>query len=394
MKKILLLFFVAFGLNIHAQVAINTDGSALTIQPCWMKSTTKGLLAPRMTLVQRSAIVNPTTGLTIFQTDGIKGLYYNSGTPAVPAWDLVGSNAGQWLNNGADIYYDAGNVGIGTSTPLANFHVAKNIPGYTALFGSNILGYNGGTNVSIGDDSGFSLLYVGQSSDNKGYMAWNYDPTPANAQLMVGTFNGSNPLLLQPIGGNVGIGNVVPAGLFHVAKVDNTQTGIFGIPLSTFNSVSNVSIGDDIGTALLYVGQSTDYKGFLIWNSNPTPANAQFWIGTYNGSNPMVLQPVGGNVGIGTYTPASRLQVDYDASGSSYLGYNVYHPNYTFHNEDPLNGPGQSASYDFRASASNNGTGYGVSSTNSASLGYSFWGDLYSFGSSGYNYNDYSRCGG
>ncbi|MBK7031088.1 MAG: hypothetical protein IPH45_18635 [Bacteroidales bacterium] len=46
MKKILLLFFVAFGLNIHAQVAINTDGSApdnsamldvkSTTKDCWL----------------------------------------------------------------------------------------------------------------------------------------------------------------------------------------------------------------------------------------------------------------------------------------------------------------------------------------------------------------------
>jgi hypothetical protein len=395
MKKLFLLFLVALGLNIHAQVAVNADGSAPDNSAMLdVKSTTKGLLAPRMTLAQRTAIVNPATGLTIFQTDGIKGLYYNSGTPAVPAWALVGSNAGQWLNNGADIYYSAGNVGIGTSTPLANFHVAKNIPGYTALFGSNILGYNGSTNVSIGDDAGMSLLYVGQSSDNKGYVAWSYDPTPGNAQFMVGTYNGVNPLVLQPIGGNVGIGNVVPAGLFHVAKVDNTQTGIFGTPLSNFNSVSNVSIGDDIGTALLYVGQSTDYKGYLIWNSNPTPANAQFWVGTYNGSNPLVLQPVGGNVGIGTYTPASRLHVDYDGSGSSYLGYSAYNPSYIFHSEDAANGSGQSATYAFRTSAANNGIGYGVYYSNSASKGFSFWGDLYSFGTSGFNYNDYTRCGG
>ncbi|MBK7174696.1 MAG: hypothetical protein IPH84_16035 [Bacteroidales bacterium] len=76
-----------------------------------------------MTFAQRNAIVNPATGLTIFQTDVVTGLYYNSGTPAVPVWQLVGNNAGQWLNNGSTIYYNNGYVGIGTDTPLRKLHV-------------------------------------------------------------------------------------------------------------------------------------------------------------------------------------------------------------------------------------------------------------------------------
>jgi hypothetical protein len=42
----------------------------------------------------------------------------------------------------------------------------------------------------------------------------------------------------------------------------------------------------------------------------------------------------------------------------------------------------------------NDGTGYGYTSTNSGAAGQSFWGDQYSFGSGGWNYNDFSRCGG
>jgi len=124
MKTLFIVLLLAVGFSLHAQVAINTDGTAPNSSAMLdVKSTTKGLLAPRMTLAQRNAITNPATGLTIYQTDGIPGLYYNSGTPAAPAWVLIGNNAGQWLNNGTSIYYKLGNVGIGISTPVAFLHV-------------------------------------------------------------------------------------------------------------------------------------------------------------------------------------------------------------------------------------------------------------------------------
>src|ERR1700755_106271 len=45
-----------------------------------IKSTTKGLLIPRMTLAQRNAIVTPVTGLLIYQTNSTTGFYYYDGS--------------------------------------------------------------------------------------------------------------------------------------------------------------------------------------------------------------------------------------------------------------------------------------------------------------------------
>ncbi|TND03208.1 MAG: hypothetical protein FD123_3991 [Bacteroidetes bacterium] len=42
----------------------------------------------------------------------------------------------------------------------------------------------------------------------------------------------------------------------------------------------------------------------------------------------------------------------------------------------------------------NDGTSYAQISANDATRGYNFWGDTYTFGVGGWNYNDYDRCGG
>src|SRR6266581_1986949 len=50
-----------------------------------IKSTSKGLLIPRMTKTQRDAIAAPATGLMIYQTNSTPGFYYYSGI----AWTAV-----------------------------------------------------------------------------------------------------------------------------------------------------------------------------------------------------------------------------------------------------------------------------------------------------------------
>ena len=61
-------------------VGINADGSTPNSSAILdVSSTSKGFLAPRMTSAQRTAISSPATGLTVYQTDGNKGLYCYDG---------------------------------------------------------------------------------------------------------------------------------------------------------------------------------------------------------------------------------------------------------------------------------------------------------------------------
>ncbi len=104
MKKIftLLVASLIFILPVAAQsVAVNNDGSAPNASALLdIKSIDKGLLIPRMTSAQRTAISSPATGLLIYQTNGSTGFYYNAGTPATPNWILLSSQLSGWSTTG------------------------------------------------------------------------------------------------------------------------------------------------------------------------------------------------------------------------------------------------------------------------------------------------------
>lgn len=74
MRELFMLFFLGGCIWANAQVAVNTDGAAPDASSMLdIKSTSKGVLLPRMTLIQRSAIASPANGLMIYQNDNSPG---------------------------------------------------------------------------------------------------------------------------------------------------------------------------------------------------------------------------------------------------------------------------------------------------------------------------------
>ena len=86
MKKITIYIFIVFlfGISINVMpqgVAINSDGSAADGTAILdVKSTTKGILIPRMTYDERNAITSPAAGLLVYQTNNYSGFYFYNGT--------------------------------------------------------------------------------------------------------------------------------------------------------------------------------------------------------------------------------------------------------------------------------------------------------------------------
>ena len=140
-----------------AQVGVGTttpDASAVLD----VSSSTKGLLMPRMTTVQRTAIASPAAGLQVYDTDTKTNWYYN-GT----VW-VNGSSSGSKFTNDATntlvkltnlsdgstarpsgksfVITDAGNVGIGTTSPEAALKVLDSVWNKDAAFFDKVVAEN------------------------------------------------------------------------------------------------------------------------------------------------------------------------------------------------------------------------------------------------------------
>ncbi len=79
-QPLLLAILIIVSYTLSAQVTVNTDGSSAHGSAMLdVKSTNKGFLPPGMTKAQRDGILNPATGLFVYQTNETPGYYYYTG---------------------------------------------------------------------------------------------------------------------------------------------------------------------------------------------------------------------------------------------------------------------------------------------------------------------------
>ncbi len=221
MKKIFcLLMLVIFSTPLlHAQsVAINTDGSTPNASAMVdIKSTSKGMLIPRMTSAQRTAISSPASGLLVFDSSTESFWFYTTS-----GWTELVSGSSQWTLNGANLTNNnSGSVNVGTGVTTGKF----NVNSASAV----IADFNGGTNSSYIRFSE-NLLYRGYMGSFSGAVNdMDFGTGGSNTTGKVHLTLAAVPAVTLDNNG-LGIGTTTPSEKLHISSgnilLSNSNLGI------------------------------------------------------------------------------------------------------------------------------------------------------------------------
>ena len=268
MKKIILSFLLLSSFFIHAQVGIGVATANINASAqLEVASTTKGMLIPRMTATQRTAISSPATGLLVFQTDAPIGFYYYTGT----VWTIINSDsnvsgvpytgATQAVNLGTyDLTVNGLTVGKGRKDTGTAYQ-------YNSAFGVSALGsFTGGTkntalgfnalssvtstdqNIAIGAYAMGSTTDYFQQSVAVGNQSLQYNKGSFNTALGSGAISSQN--LTSASTYLVGVGAL--ALLNNSSGQNNTAVGSYALSANTTgNNNTALGQGADVSSANL-----------------------------------------------------------------------------------------------------------------------------------------------
>lgn len=201
-------------------------------------STTRGLLLPRMTAAQKTAITSPAEGLVIFQTDETKGFYYFD-----VGWKPIGSSTQTQAN------LSLSNLAAPTAVNqhlLPNSTATRDLGGaskaWRNIYISGTLYLDGVSFLSNGPDTTAFNTFVGYNSGASipgGMYSGTHNTALGHNALLNDTYGGDNTAIGSHALYNNTTGNdntaVGPYSLFH-----NTVGGV-NTTLGTFSLYNNVS---------------------------------------------------------------------------------------------------------------------------------------------------------
>jgi hypothetical protein len=223
---------------------------------------------------------------------------------------------------------DDGNVGIGTSSPASKLTVQEigtdgtpAIRLITTSAPSTFSWFMSAMNSSLTAGKNYiGLIGQAESQNNSGYIGFNYQGAGSTSNFLTFGFYQNDNLLNLRASGNVGIGTTAPAAKLDIVGTNSTIALSFGntVPnnplfINTYGGAQGIGM-DSADAGIRLVGDYASGGNRLVdigYYSSGTVAHAN-WV-----SRLRVLN--NGNVGIGTTSPAAKL----DVAGNSKLGSSI-----------------------------------------------------------------------
>jgi hypothetical protein len=257
-----------------------------------LNSTNKGFLLPKLTTAQKNTIINPATGLMLFDTD-LNQIQINTGTTSVPVWTGVGGTGlfgtlnGNWvpraisantLVNGT-IYDNGTNVGIGsTGSSDAKLWVQSPATQRNTIFAVNtkadgdaygITGVSNGANTGTNKNIGiYGTSVVGSILIGVWGNAGDAGTTPD-----VGSFKNIGGLFLA----NGNTGDELQTAIRAISNANNSARNV-GINIVVANAGTGGAVpfriqtgADNTGKALICQNSNGDVGFFPVVQNAGTP---------------------------------------------------------------------------------------------------------------------------
>jgi len=267
-----------------AGIGTTTPNSSSLLE---IKSTTKGLLIPRMTLTQRNAIASPATSLLIYQTNSTPGFYFYNGS----AWQAVSSSTSSteyWKKKSSSLYYNSGNIGIGTSTPTSRLQVVDSSVVFSAT--GNIS--SSPHNVPVSGAGRRMLWYADKAAFRSGYAIsteWDKDN--------IGDYSAAMGFITKASGyASLATGRQTTAGgdasfAANEYTVANSEASFAAGLQTTAGNVASFAAGEYTvanGEASFAAGYQTtasgDFSTAMGYNVTTNGQSGSFIIGDYGGA--------------------------------------------------------------------------------------------------------------
>ncbi len=212
-------------------------------------------------------LTNPTAKLDVSGSINSSGTVNGTGLciagDCKASWAAVGSASSGWTQNGNEVYKTnlIGNVGVGTTAPVAKLHVISDVASQGPLTNFVVESSVGNANFAIKSLGTANYAYQTFYQGSTGKMEMGITPTNAdfyiNPNVQVGATGAA--LYIQKASGNVGIGTSAPGA--------SLQTGAYFTNLVGRLLTSNGSgwAGDGVTPQVVISGSTTNTnKGAIV----------------------------------------------------------------------------------------------------------------------------------